>query len=50
MGTYWDDFIKEYKDYLHTRSISKILEAFWHYCNTKNMHGKSNANDIMGKQ
>ncbi len=52
MGTYWDNFIVEYKEYLHTKSISQILEAFWYYCNDNlpNPHPKSKADEIMGKQ
>ncbi len=33
MGTYWEAFIEEYKDYLHQHSLVVILQAFYSYCN-----------------
>ena len=34
MGTYWSNFMEEYKDRLVFVSTARTLEAFWHYCNT----------------
>lgn len=31
MGTYWDDFITEYKEHIAWMPLNKILEAFWYY-------------------
>ena len=31
MGTYWDNFIKEYSEYLTKFSLVIILEAFYYY-------------------
>lgn len=32
MGTYWDDFIKKYKNSLYLKCLSDILESFWYFC------------------
>jgi len=32
MGTYWDDFVKEYQGACVGKSLGQILEAFWYYC------------------
>lgn len=45
MGTYWDDFIEEYKDKLYKISLVRILKAFWHYSN----NGKSKCDEIMNR-
>ena len=33
MGTYWDNFVKEYQNDCIGKSLNQILEAFWYYCN-----------------
>lgn len=32
MGTYWNNFIEEYGNYLSDRSLRFILEVFYVYC------------------
>ena len=35
MGTYWDDFLKEYP-WMNGMKTVMVLEAFWHYCKGTN--------------
>jgi len=48
METYWNKFMKKYKNRLIHISLSQTLEAFWHYCHIDvNKKSEEVCNDIM---
>ena len=46
MGTYWQNFVNEYEKEIPFISISKTLEAFWHFSNG----GLDVASELMGRK
>jgi hypothetical protein len=45
MGTYWQNFIKKYKEQIPYTTLRITLEAFYHYCNGD----EPKCSDLMGK-